>query len=229
MSSRKDWEEWSSGRRDIELSEAAPALGHLPTLFKRRLSQLSRMVLHVGHELSQGRHEIKVVFASAYGEIGQQVKLTASLLDSGEIAPSVFSFSVFNAPVALLSIAEANTDGNVALSAGAASFESGLLEALARQKHADCGKVLFIAADELVPMPFRELAPSGNVPYALGLLLRKEPDAGAVGIDLQLNQARGGQPEGDLPPSALRFLLWFLGSRREPLTLAQIGYTLTLM
>ena len=219
VASPPEWAEWADGRRSIERSEAAPSLGHLPTLFKRRLSQLSRMVLHVGHELGPGPREIKTVYASEYGEICQQLKLTKSLIDTGEIAPSAFSLSVFNTPVALLSMAEKNTDRTIALNAGPASFETALWEALAMQEHSGNPDVMVIAADEKIPAPLDELASGGNVPYALGFLLCAGPGNGAVRLGLEMDFGEGRIPQEEALPSGLRFLRWFLGDRLEPLAL----------
>lgn len=228
VASAPEWGEWAAGRRSIERTQAAPPLGHLSTLFKRRLSQLSRMVLHIGHELCPGPKDIKTVFASEYGEIGQQLRLATSLDESGEIAPSAFSLSVFNTPVALLSIAEKNTEGGIALNAGSAVFEIALWEALALREHSGDPEVLVIASDEMIPAPLDELAPRGNIPYALGLLLCGGPGAGTVRLGLAMD-AGAGSPPADAPvPSALRFLRWFLGDRREPLALGRAAGILRL-
>jgi hypothetical protein len=225
VASAPEWAEWVAGSRSIERSQAAPPLGHLSSLFKRRLSQLSRMVLHVGHELCPGPRQIRTVFASEYGEIGQQLKLTASLIETGEIAPSAFSLSVFNTPVALLSIAEKNTEGSIVLNAGPAAFETGLWEALALREHSGDPEVLMITADEMIPAPFDELAPQGRLPHALGLLLCGGPGGGAVRLELGMAFGRLDPPEGAREPSALRFLRWFLGDRLQPLSLGQVEYT----
>jgi hypothetical protein len=226
VESAPQWAEWAVGGRSIQRSEAAPPLGHLPSLFKRRLSQVSRMVLHVGHELGPGPKEIKTVFASEYGEICQQIKLSTSLVESGEIGPSAFSLSVFNTPVALLSMAEKNTDRVVALHAGPASFETALWEAIACLEHHGDSEIMMIAADEMVPAPFDELASPRSVPYALGLLLSRGREAETVQLGLEMDFDSGGAAEESLSPSALRFLCWFLGERLEPLALGQPEYTL---
>ncbi len=226
VSSRADWEEWAAGGRAIESSDAVPPLEHLPVLFKRRLSQISRMALHVGHELCPGPREMKAVFASRYGEIGHQVKLTASLLDSGEISPAVFSYSVFNAPVALLSISEKNPDRATALSAGPASFQSAILEAAAMQQREEDEEVMIIAADERVPPPFSDLAPASHVPHALGLVLTRRPGPEAIRIQIVLDPRPSAVPATETTPSALCFLRWVLGDRHQPLTLSHQGCTL---
>ena len=216
-SSPDEWAEWAAGRRVIERSDAAPSLDHLPVLFKRRLSQVSRMVLHVGHQLSPGPREVKTVYASEYGEVGRQAALTASLAGSGEISPSAFSLSVFNTPVALLSMAEKNTERSVTLNAGPESFETALWESLALQERSGDPEVLMIAADEVIPAPFDELVATPNIPYALGLLLGD--GTSGVRLELEMEFGRRQDDRDALHPSGLRFLRWFLGDRLEPLRL----------
>lgn len=130
LPSTQDWQDWAQGHKQPLQTGDWPALTHLDAMFKRRLSQLTRMVLHVGHELSQGQADIRVVFASQFGEVNQQYKISRSLIDSGEVAPAAFSLSVFNTPVALLSIAEKNHGYASALYGGADSLPTALLEAL---------------------------------------------------------------------------------------------------
>jgi hypothetical protein len=227
VESPSQWTEWAAGVRGIQRTDAAPPLGHLPSLFKRRLSQVTRMVLHVGHELCAGRKDVKTVFASEYGEISQQIKLTTSLVESGQVAPSAFSLSVFNAPVALLSMAEKNTERAAALHAGPSSFEAALWDAVATLEHHGDPKIMMVVADEMIPPPFDELSSPRNVPYALGLLLCRDGDAGSVPLHMEMDFAAREVPEGSLPPSALRFLGWFLGDRLEPLALGRSKYTLS--
>ncbi|MBP5465676.1 MAG: beta-ketoacyl synthase chain length factor, partial [Treponema sp.] len=45
-----DWKDWLEGRRAIERTDAQPPLSFTPPLFRRRLSQLSRMTVQVVHD-----------------------------------------------------------------------------------------------------------------------------------------------------------------------------------
>lgn len=179
--------------------EAYPDLPFLPSLFKRRLGQLDRMALYVGHEAigaaagsgavvaEPALRSLRTVLATGRGEIGQQYRISSSLAESGEVSPAAFSLSVFNAPISLLSIAERNSGSASAVHAGEHSLAAALACAAAMLA-ADPAPVLLVAADELLPEAYAELAAAGSEAergsaYALGLLLG--PAAGR-GEDLDL-------------------------------------------
>lgn len=209
------WTEWAAGTRRTEQSSVSPSLPFLDTMFKRRLSQLSKMVLHVGHEAAEGKTSLKVAFGSHYGEIGQQLKISSLLNDSGEVSPASFSLSVFNAPVALLSIAEKNTGRASAIYAGAESFETTLLSALALLKHSGDDEVLCVVGDELLPESYETLKPGRNIPYALALLIGKNGSEGRkIGLNIEhcssAEEIRNGGA-AELPP-ALGFLRWLVAA-----------------
>jgi hypothetical protein len=70
------WRSWAEGRLSIEDSREVPQLDHMSKVSKRRLSQLSKMVLHVGHELLKTQPVDHMILCSNYGEICQQYKIT---------------------------------------------------------------------------------------------------------------------------------------------------------
>ena len=212
---------------------ATPALPHLDAMFKRRLSQLSRMVLHVGHELAAGR-EIATVFASRHGEISQQYKISQNLIQEGEVKPAAFSLSVFNTPVALLSIAEKNHQRGSALDGGAASFTTALLEAAALTRRS-AGDVLLLCGDESLPEAWQALAGLPLPPHALGLLVSASASPGCVGLEITAEgglsedwQAAGPGPTAAGLAQPLRFLAWFLSGCPGELRLAHRGFGLAL-
>jgi hypothetical protein len=233
--SAEAWRDWAgalaAGAEEaaggLELSAAAPPLVHLDAMFKRRLSQLSRMILQVGHELAGGQ-EIDTVFASRYGEVGQQYKISRNLIESGEVTPAAFSLSVFNTPVALLSIAEKNHRRGSALYGGEASFCTALLEALALTGRSG-EPVLVLCGDEALPEDWRPLAPGPVFPHAVGLLLSPGAGAGTVSLSVEAAGSRPlAVPPGDGLSQDLRFLAWFLGGRAQPLELFHRGFGLVL-
>ncbi len=77
-----------------------PDVKFVPMLTRRRLSQLSKMVVYVNAAISKDQSPCKVTFASQYGEISQQLKISQALLDTGNVSPAHFSLSVFNASIA---------------------------------------------------------------------------------------------------------------------------------
>ena len=94
-------------------SEEAPQpdVKFVPMLTRRRLSLLSKMVVFVNDAVSKDLPPCKVTFASQYGEISQQLKISDTLLQTGNVSPAHFSLSVFNASIANATILEKNTAG----------------------------------------------------------------------------------------------------------------------
>ena len=211
LESLEDWRAWACGEKSLRAVAESPALAYVEPLFKRRLSQLTRMTIHVGHEALSGLSPMKLSFASTYGEIGQQCKITDRLISEGDVSPANFSLSVFNTPVAALSITEKNVEGYVAAYPGKDSFRLGFIESSSAILSGADRMRLFVVADELLPEAYAALEGSSLPPYALALVL----SADGPGIKVPLDPARlpwwgEGLPSGssgDLPvPDALRFL-----------------------
>jgi hypothetical protein len=150
-------------------------------LTRRRLSYVSRMVVLVSDQISRDKNgnklpPCKVTFASQFGEITQQLKISETLIDTGMVSPAHFSLSVFNASVANASILESNTAGYSAVFSGKDAFSTGLTDCLAALDIEETDSRTFIFADELIPETY---APVAGVPYpnavcALALRLTKE-------------------------------------------------------
>lgn len=158
-----------------------PDVSFVPMLTRRRLSYVSRMVVLVSDQISRDKDgnkfpPCKVTFASQFGEITQQLKISETLIDTGMVSPAHFSLSVFNASVANASILESNTAGYSAVFSGKDAFSTGLTDCLAALEVENIDSRTFIFADELIPETY---APVAGVPYpnavcALALRLTKE-------------------------------------------------------
>jgi len=144
-----------------------PDVSFVPMLTRRRLSYISRMVVLVSDQVSRDANgnklePCKVTFASQFGEINQQLKISQTLLETGMVSPAHFSLSVFNASVANASILEANTAGYSAVFSGKDAFSTGLSDCLAALEVEKADSRTFIFADELIPEVY---APVAGVPY----------------------------------------------------------------
>lgn len=144
-----------------------PDVSFVPMLTRRRLSYISRMVVLVSNQISQDKDgnkltPCKVTFASQFGEISQQLKISQTLIESGTVSPAHFSLSVFNAAVANASILETNTAGYSAVFSGKDAFSTGLTDCLAALENEASDTRTFIFADELIPETY---APVAGVPY----------------------------------------------------------------
>ena len=144
-----------------------PDVSFVPMLTRRRLSYISRMVVLVSNQVSQDKDgnklpPCKVTFASQFGEISQQLKISQTLIETGTVSPAHFSLSVFNAAVANASILETNTAGYSAVFSGKDAFSTGLTDCLAALENEQGDTRTFIFADELIPETY---APVAGVPY----------------------------------------------------------------
>ncbi len=132
----------------------SPKLPYVDALFKRRLSQISRMTIEVVHNVVDGSDlakDTKLVFASFRGEIARQLKVNKGLVEDFEVLPAQFSISVFNTPPAVATIALGMKAGYTAVYPGRKNFSAALASAVApilsgKEKH-----VIFAFADEKVP------------------------------------------------------------------------------
>ena len=144
-----------------------PDVSFVPMLTRRRLSYISRMVVLVSDQVSRDKDgnkltPCKVTFASQFGEISQQLKISQTLLDTGMVSPAHFSLSVFNASIANASILETNTAGYSAVFSGKDAFTTGLTDCIAALESESADTRTFIFADELIPETY---APVAGVPY----------------------------------------------------------------
>ena len=163
-----------------------PNVAFVPMLTRRRLSQLSKMVVFVSDAVSKESPPCKVTFASQYGEISQQLKISDNLLQTGNVSPAHFSLSVFNVSIANATILEKNTAGYSAVFSGKEAFRTGLMDCAAALEAGSEKERIFIFADERIPETY---APVAGVPYpnaycALALRLSTEKTEGAFELDL---------------------------------------------
>ncbi|MBP5405803.1 beta-ketoacyl synthase chain length factor [bacterium] len=164
------WEKWLKGEEFIEKSSAAPKLEYTDPLFRRRLSQISRMTVHVVHSLLEKYgfdRETKLVFVSFRGEIAREFSINKGIINEKTILPAGFSLSVFNTPVALAAIAFGLTGGYSAVYPSEGDFSSALKNAFAPVLCGDEKNIVLVYADELVP----ECYGVDSDPFAFAALL----------------------------------------------------------
>jgi hypothetical protein len=182
LNSPADWEDWARGQKEIETSGTTPALDFAESpwlklsakefaLFKRRQSQISRMTIHVLHEIMPVGENVKMVFVSFRGEITQQFKINKMLIEEGDLGPAAFSQSVFNTPPALAAIALGLRQGYSAVYPGNNRFDVGFRAAVAPLVSGKADEVIFVYADELCPPEYGNLCPQPNKPLAFAALL----------------------------------------------------------
>ena len=90
------WQDWLDGKTQIEQSKESPKLEYTDPLFRRRLSQITKMTVHVIHNLLEKTNvdkNTKIVFVSLRGEIEREFTINKSLIEEKMILPAAFSLS----------------------------------------------------------------------------------------------------------------------------------------
>lgn len=187
---------WSPEQQDLS---AAPKLEFTDAIFRRRLSQLSKMTIHVVHDFFKAGIDrgIKLVFSSKRGEIAREFKINKTLIQDGEILPASFSLSVFNAPIALAAISEHLRGGYSAVYPSQGNFSDALLAAAAPIL---CGRetqIAFVYAEELVPECYETVFHETNSPLAFAALLSASSQNANLDVQCMME---------DLPKTPQEFL-----------------------
>lgn len=164
-----------------------PKLEFADPLFKRRLSQITRMTIHVLHDLITERPEAaeyKQIFVSFRGEIEREFTINRGLIQDTEILPAAFSLSVFNAPVAAASLCLKLKAGYSVIYPSKGNFRDALLAASSAVLCGDETRVVLVYADEYVPDEYGALQPEENSPLAFACVLgASSPGGKTVEID----------------------------------------------
>ena len=176
------WEKWLKGEEAVERSSSAPKLEYTDPLFRRRLSQISKMTVHVVHALLEKcsfDKDTKIVFVSFRGEIAREFSINKGIINEKMILPAGFSLSVFNTPIALATIAFGLTGGYSAVYPSKGDFPSALKTAVAPVLCGDEKKIVLVYADELVP----ECYGVDPTPLAFAAVVSSEKIPDSVKID----------------------------------------------
>jgi len=189
-----EWDEWAHGKRDMSFGAKGPEISFTDSLFRRRLSQISRMTVQVVHDILPVKEDTKMFFVSFRGELSRQYQINKMLIEDKTLMPAAFSLSVFNAPAALASIALGLKGGYSALYPGNNSFTAALSAAQAAFLSGDQEELIFIYADEQPPPEYmglfkireedqrRETNQTDEqvqcFPLAFAFLLTREPQTG---------------------------------------------------
>ena len=162
----------------------SPDLSFTDPMFRRRLSQISKMTIQVVHDILPVKEETKLFFLSFRGEIAKQYNVNKMIIQDNTISPAAFSLSVFNAPIALASMALSLKGGYSAIYPGKNSFSTGLDAACAELLTSKNEELVFIYADEAVPQEYAGIVLDPPFPLALGLFLTKKNEPGYVPLSL---------------------------------------------
>jgi hypothetical protein len=178
----------------------------MPPMLRRRAGSLGRMALEVAYRCADGRSGMPVLFCSRHGDVARAVALLEELAQEEQVSPTGFGLAVHNATAGLFSIARADRSNHIALAAGTASVEHGVVEA--------CGlladgaqEVLLVVYDEPLPQPLDGFADCDEQPFAWAW--RMVPAGAAPGAVIGLEWSAGEERAGSTPGGleVLRFEL----------------------
>ncbi|MBQ4379570.1 MAG: beta-ketoacyl synthase chain length factor [Treponema sp.] len=168
-----------------------PKLEYVDSLFRRRLSQITRMTIEAVHgllkedESAQKILQMKLCFASFRGEIARQLKINRGLIEDASVMPAPFSLSVFNTPPAATTIALGMKAGYTAIYPSEDDFSSALIAAASSVLSSSEKNIIFAYADEKIPEEYKNVKGySETLPLSFACVLSGEKSAGAVEIDL---------------------------------------------
>ena len=174
-----------------------PKLEFVDALFKRRLSQCTRMTIQVLHDLLEDFPEakdFKQVFVSFRGEIEREFTINKGIIEDSEILPAGFSLSVFNAPIAAASLALKLKAGYSVIYPSKGDFYSAFLGAASAVLSGSEEKVVFVYADEYVPEQYGNLQPENNVGLAFACVLSATGTGNSVSINCAGSEKKLNNP-----------------------------------
>lgn len=194
---KEDWALWLKGEKQINQVKEAPKLEYTDPLFRRRLSQITRMTVQVVHNLieeSKIDKETKIVFISLRGEIEREFTINEGLVEDDTILPAGFSLSVFNTPISSATLAFGLKGGYSVLYPAKNNFGDAFRTACAPVLAGTEKEVIVVYADELVPEVYGDKRPEENIPLAFAAILSSEKKEGSKELE-DLSKITGSPSE----------------------------------
>lgn len=180
------WEEWANDVIEIAEIKESPKLEYTDSLFRRRLSQITKMTVQVVHNLLEKSHvslDTKIVFTSCRGEIEREFTINKSLIEENMILPAGFSLSVFNTPVSSATLAFGLKGGYSVIYPSKGNFVDAFKAAAAPILAGTEEKIIFVYADELVPEVYGNLRPEQNYPLAFACIIGSKKVQNGLSLD----------------------------------------------
>ena len=178
---------------------ARPAPGLLAPNERRRAPDSVLLALAVAEQAcamaQRAPRDLPNVFASAYGDLAINDYLCGVLAQAPrDLSPTKFHNSVHNAPAGYWTIASGCMASSTALSAGAATFAAGLLEA-ASIAASESTPVLYAAFDTAAVGPLADVI-ACDAPFGVAFVLAPVSGSAAARLRLTLGDhaARGLAP-----------------------------------
>lgn len=168
------WQNWANGNAQIEQIKDSPKLEYTDPLFRRRLSQITKMTVQVVHNLLEKTNidkETKIVFTSLRGEIEREFTINKGLIEDGMILPAGFSLSVFNTPISSATLAFGLKGGYSVIYPSKNNFADAFKTSVAPVLAGTEKEIIFVYADEIVPELYADKRPTENIPLAFAFII----------------------------------------------------------
>lgn len=188
--------DWENARRilvdNVPIAaplNARPAASMLPAGERRRAPESVRIAVEAAQQAcamaNRAARELAHVFASGYGDVPINDYLCATLAHIPfDVSPTKFHHSVHNAAAGYWTIGSGCMRASTAVSAGAASFGAGLLEAALRAC-ADTEPVLLVAYDVAACGPLCDTIASRSA-FAVALVVAPRSPSAVARARLRL-------------------------------------------
>ena len=196
-----DWPTARSALADsatiVESPAARPPATILPAGERRRAPESVLIALEAAQQAcamaQRDAGDLAHVFASGYGDIAINDYLCTTLARApNEVSPTKFHNSVHNAPAGYWAIASGCMRASTAVSAGAASFGAGLLEAALRAC-VESEPVLLVASDVAACGPLRDVIPSRRT-FAVAFVLAPESPRALARMRVRTGEVASAPP-----------------------------------
>ncbi|HEY0062573.1 MAG TPA: beta-ketoacyl synthase chain length factor [Telluria sp.] len=177
----QEWDRWTETPTRIGAGPD-PAVLAMPAMLRRRAGFLGKMALEVAYDCLAGRTDVPTVFCSRHGEVSRAVELLGALARGEALSPTAFGLAVHNASAGLLSIARVDRANHIALAAGQATIEHGVVEACALLADG-APAVLLVAYDAPLPDVLSQFEDCDEQPFAWAWLMTA-PDQDVISLAL---------------------------------------------
>lgn len=200
-----NWTDWANNRNSLKIEESteAPKLEYTSPLFRRRLSQITKMTVHVVHNLlekSKISTNTKIVYTSLRGEINRQFNIAKTLIEDEVILPAPFSLSVFNTPISSATLAFGLKGGYSVIFPSKNNFADAFKTAVAPVLAGTEKEIIFVYSEELVPEDYASIRPKEDVPLAFACIISSETKDNCISLNDFSN----------VPESPVEFLKYLL-------------------
>ena len=153
-------------------------------LLRRRVTPIGQQALSAAWGLPETK-DARLILSSRHGEFSRTLSLLEDVTNKSEVSPADFTLSVHHALIGLLSIAQRNPKGHIAVASGSESFCFGLLEAISCLHEHPSEQVVLIHFDDLLPSSFAPFGEPNESPIALALAIASAGDGEEIQIDVK--------------------------------------------